>query len=105
MLYANENYWFTRNGQALGVSEVTGGWFDGAAGVDRDYSIYACGRDRARYVGSRPACFALSLSAGEPVWKITLSDSYEEIAGSTFVNGQIYVATEEGNFYLIEDAR
>lgn len=48
LLYANEAHWFTRYGQALGVSDVSEGWIDLFVGIDQDLIIYTCGRDVSR---------------------------------------------------------
>ena len=104
MLYPTESYWFTRDGQALGASELSQGWIDDAVGVDRDYTIYACGRDNPRFMGAHPSCFALSLTSVEPRWMATMSGAYDTIAGSSFAQGVIYFASEDGNLYQIVEA-
>lgn len=105
MLYADEAYWFTRDGQALGVGNTAGGWVDFPAGVDRDFTIYACGRDVPRYTVARLTCFALSPQSHEPIWQHILSDTLEELTGSVLVPGRIYLSTEGGNIYLIEESQ
>jgi len=105
MLYSNESYWFTGDGQALGVSHTAGGWVDYVAGVDRDYTIYACGRDVPRFAEARSTCFALSLKSDEPTWKSIISDSLEDISGSILYPGGIYISTEEGNLFLLEETQ
>jgi ABC-type dipeptide/oligopeptide/nickel transport system permease subunit/outer membrane protein assembly factor BamB len=105
MLYPVEVYWFTTDGQALGVSSLSQGWIEGVAEIDRDFTIYAYGRDDPRFKRARSSCFAFSLESSEPIWISIFSTSFEEIVGGLMAPGGIYILTEEGNLYLIEDGQ
>ncbi len=105
MLYSDEVYWFTAGGQALGVSSIDKGWIEGLAGVDRDFTIYAYGRDNTRFARANSACFALSLESNEPIWESVFSNTYEDIIGGLLGSGGIYILTEEGNLHLIEEGQ
>lgn len=105
MLYSNESYWFTRDGQALGVSHIGGGRVDSIAGIDRDFTIYTCGRDIRRMSQARLTCLALSTQSNEPIWESVLADNSEELTAGLLTPGRIYISTEEGHLYLIEDSQ
>ncbi len=72
-------------------------------GVDRDNSVYACGRENPRFMGADPACFVLSLSAGKPRWRTTLSGAYKKFTGNIIAEGAICFASEDENPYQIAE--
>lgn len=103
MLYPAEAYWFTTDGQALGVSSLSKGWTEGAVEIDRDFTIYAYGRDDPRFKRARSSCFAFSIESSEPIWISIFSTTFEDIVGGFLAPDSIYIMTEEGNLYLIDD--
>ena len=103
MLYPAEAYWFTTDGKALGVSSLSMGWTEGVVEIDRDFTIYAYGRDDPRFKRARSSCFAFSIKSSEPIWISIFSTTFEDIVGGLLAPGGIYIMTEEGNLYLIED--
>jgi outer membrane protein assembly factor BamB len=103
MLYTTAAYSFPRDGEGLGASELSWSWIDNMVGVDRDNSVYACGRENPRFMGADPACFALSLSAGKPRWRTTLSGAYKKFTGNIIAEGTICFASEDENPYQIAE--
>ena len=105
MLYYDEVYWFSADGGALGVSSLSSGWMDYFANIDRDFTVYACGRDDPRRFGANGTCFAFSPGSKVPIWEAVLSDMRDEFNGSILAPGELYISTEQGQIYLIEESR
>jgi hypothetical protein len=93
--YDNEFLWFTKQGEALGVSTTNRRFFDHYISIDAESRIYTCGEH------ARPTCYALSLGSVGPLWEVALGDDFEKIAGSAYMQGKIFIATEEGHLYVL----
>jgi peptide/nickel transport system permease protein len=105
LLYSEEAYWFTSDGQALGVSNVSGGWIDLFVAIDQDLTIYICGRDDPRMMEARLTCFALSPLSEGPVWVSSLASTWEQLNSGVLTPGRIYVLTKSGQLYFIEESQ
>jgi outer membrane protein assembly factor BamB len=94
--------WFTRSGEALGVSFPKDSFLTHTAAIDHDFTLYTCGRRPVNMLqNSKPACFALTPQGDQPRWEAVLGNRLEGFAGSALVAGRLYVATEEGHLYAI----
>lgn len=101
LLYERGVFWYARNGKALGGVLPDDTYLTHVVGVDRDFTIYACGRRPQRLFEGKPTCFALSPGSVEPSWIVKLGDRPEKFNGGVLVSGKVYASTEEGRLYLI----
>jgi hypothetical protein len=94
--------WFSRDGEALGANFPKDTFLTHAISIDRDFTIYTCGRRPLNFLqGSKPICFALTPQGHQPSWEAVLGNKLVGFSGSALVLGRLYVATEEGHLYAI----
>ena len=101
LLYAKGVFWYARHGEALGTVLLNDTYLTHVVGVDRDFTVYACGRRPQRLFEGKPTCFALSPGSVGPSWAVKLGDQPEKFNGGALVPGRVYISTEEGRLYLI----
>ncbi|UCD97789.1 MAG: PQQ-binding-like beta-propeller repeat protein [Chloroflexota bacterium] len=105
MTYFRDVLWFAPNGQALGANQLSKWWIRDVPAVDRDYTVYACQSGQSNRYVADIACFALSPSEEKPIWEITLENEQGEILGGGLAAGRLYLVTDTGQLYLIEEAQ
>jgi outer membrane protein assembly factor BamB len=66
--------------------------------IDRDFTLYACGRSTAR----EAQCIALEQGALEPRWKMALQQE-DEVIGGALISGRLYITTRNGFLYALSD--
>jgi outer membrane protein assembly factor BamB len=66
-------------------------------GVDQQDTLYGCTRSFAQ-----STCYALRQDKTKPLWSLDLENT-DRLAGAALLEGTLYVATQDGTLYALED--
>ncbi|MEW6716135.1 MAG: PQQ-binding-like beta-propeller repeat protein [Chloroflexota bacterium] len=96
-------YWFEGDGEAIGVYVDQEMYLSSVMGIDQDLRVYVCGRSTGAWITLKCKCLAVQPNMRDPVWKVTLRDEFDEFTGGVVSSGKMFVATEAGYLFLLED--